>query len=248
MRLNNLTIGTRLNIGFGLVLLLACLIGLVGAVQLHRLKLDFDDEASNVVPSLEKISDMQVSLAAMRRWELRYSTETTVEGKAKTGQLFADARAAFDKAHNEYASLVADDEDGRLWRAIQANVEAYEVTFEELKRISLPGEDMALVKPGLSHVQGVGFEAFSKCAAGRGTSELEVQHPAVGQIRGTWARHLPRRFGLDRRAHGCSGDAGFTGFLHHIALGDRPDQGGNACQRKDGGGAFRQRLGHRTRR
>ena len=164
MNLNNIRVSTRLALGFGVVLLLTLLMAGVGALQTSHIQDRFEDVATNVVPSLQKLNDMGDALDGMRRRELRYVQETSVDAKARVAREFEAELQDFSKAHEGYRPYVTDDTDRQLWETIGSAVRDYAKQFEALKAVSLPGEDFAKMKPAIAHTQGPGFAAFTAAA------------------------------------------------------------------------------------
>jgi methyl-accepting chemotaxis protein len=160
MNLNNMRVGGRLAMGFGLVLLLTLIMAGVGALQIGKIKENFDEVALNTVPSLGLLSKMQLELDAMRRFELRYVLESEVEGKAFASQKFDENRKAFEEAHAAYKAFVSDETDRQLWQAVASTTQAYVAGFDKVKSMAQTGADAAKTKAAIDYVNGPQFKVF----------------------------------------------------------------------------------------
>ena len=85
--LNNFKIGTRLNLGFGLLLVLLCVMAGVSAWQMRRLADASTFYALNLVPAFDVETKVAVGLGNLRRFAFRHILAKTdaerdeIEGK-----------------------------------------------------------------------------------------------------------------------------------------------------------------------
>jgi methyl-accepting chemotaxis protein len=79
--LRNFKIGARLGLAFGSTLLLMCLIGLLGAWQITKVNDGAAEIATNWLPSIKAIADVESSLNSARRAALRHVLETEPSAK-----------------------------------------------------------------------------------------------------------------------------------------------------------------------
>ena len=78
--LNNFKIGTRLNLGFGLLLALLCVMAGLSAWQMRRLADISTIYAVNLVPSFDVETKVALGLGNLRRFEFRHiMAKTDVE-------------------------------------------------------------------------------------------------------------------------------------------------------------------------
>ncbi len=172
MKLNNLRVGGRLAMGFGLVLMMTVMMAVIGALQTSKVKDKFDDVALNVVPSLQQLGAMGDAIDNVRRNELRYTLETTAEGKERVGKDLDASKAAFQKAHDAYKELISDETDRQLWDAADVAAQSFFKSADEFKAMSQPGEDFAKIKPAIDRVNGLEYEAY-KVAMAAAQKDLE---------------------------------------------------------------------------
>ena len=123
--LSRLNIGPRLGVGFGTVLLLSVL---VGVLALHRLGTVNDatrDMATNWLISLDALDDYRTELAVVRNAEgARLSATAQGDMDAQEAAIKA-AQGAMNKAWQRYAPLVGEGEERTLATAITAGQQAY---------------------------------------------------------------------------------------------------------------------------
>lgn len=132
--LDKLKLSTRLAAGFGMVLLLLAVVAGVSSWQMRALAGNTEAFAGNIVPSLQLQKDIAMSLAAVRRWELRHvvsdsSTEMDameVEA-AKEHKALAAAIARYEK------EMLVDDEDRRHLERTRAAVDAYLASWDKVR-------------------------------------------------------------------------------------------------------------------
>src|SRR5262249_47661523 len=70
--LDNLKIGSRLSLGFGLVMALLCLMAGVAAWQMQRLDGNTDYYSENLIPSFEAQHQITLALSDLRRYEYQH--------------------------------------------------------------------------------------------------------------------------------------------------------------------------------
>ena len=78
----NLKIGTRLTLGFGIVLGLLCLMAAVAAWQIGKLADLSITYADNLVPSFQVEHDISLALADVRRYEFRHVLSDSADRKS----------------------------------------------------------------------------------------------------------------------------------------------------------------------
>jgi methyl-accepting chemotaxis protein len=135
---NNLRIGSRLSLGFGLILALLCLMAGIAAWQIGRLAANSAYYAENLVPSYEAQHRIALALADVRRYETRHVLVTAAADKeavqAKMDPLYKTAMEGLDA----YAkALVSDDEDKRILDEVRKAVASYDVERVKVRQASM---------------------------------------------------------------------------------------------------------------
>ncbi len=135
--LNSFKIGSRLTIGFGLVLALLCLMAGVAAWQMSRLAASNEEYATNLVPSFALQHQISLALDDERRAEFRHvlSNDAAEMDRNETEIAAARKRAADDLDKYEKED-VSDAEDKRLLDKVRAAVTAYYAQWEALRPLS----------------------------------------------------------------------------------------------------------------
>jgi methyl-accepting chemotaxis protein len=134
---DTMKLSTRLAAGFGvLLLLLAAVVGMA-SWQMHSLAGNTEAFADNIVPSLQEQNTIGLSLAAIRRWEMRHVLSDSA-GEMETIESEIDKeRKTLYGAIDRYAKdMLVDDEDRRHLEATRTAVGAYLVSWEGLRTIS----------------------------------------------------------------------------------------------------------------
>jgi hypothetical protein len=75
--IGSLRIGVRLGIGFGATLVLLCLVGALGLVQASRIYDGTQDLATNLLPSVQRLGNIQALASETRQASLGYLTATS---------------------------------------------------------------------------------------------------------------------------------------------------------------------------
>ncbi len=122
----NLKIGSRLAVGFGLLLALCCALSAISLFQMHRLAENIGYYADNLVPSYEKQHEISLAIGAIRRAEFRHVLSNTTEEMAAQESRIAEARAQIDKDLDHYAKqLLSDDRDRQALETLRAALQTY---------------------------------------------------------------------------------------------------------------------------
>ena len=134
---NNLKIGPRLALAFGIVLSLLCVMAGVAAWQMGKLAANTEEYATDLVPSFQAQHKITLALGLERRMEYRHilasdaaemdQVEGEIAGRRKE---IADWLAKYDK---EY---VSDAEDKRRLEAVRTALAAYYAQWEPLRALS----------------------------------------------------------------------------------------------------------------
>jgi len=134
---DTMKLSTRLAAGFGLLLVLLATVAGMASWQMHSLAGNTEAFAGDIVPSLQTQHTISLSLASMRRWELRHvlsdsnAEMDTIEGEiAKERQTLLGALDHFEK------DLVSDDEDKRHLQATRTALNAYLASMDGLRTVS----------------------------------------------------------------------------------------------------------------
>lgn len=134
-------IGTRLALSFGLVLLLACLVGFVGLYQTSRVNDGAVEIGTNWLPSVKTLGDLRGAANAARRAALRHLLEEGADGKRNQAEVRAKTlRDALEPAMKAYAGMISSPEEKRLADDFRTKLDASLALDAKLMALSDQGE------------------------------------------------------------------------------------------------------------
>ena len=129
--LNNLPIGKRLALGFGLLLALCCAVSGMASFQMSRLADNARYYVVNLVPSYEAEHEISLGLGDIRRFEYRHVLSNTKEDMDKMESKISESRRKIGEAVDRYAKdLVSDDKDRQLLEAARTALQAYYAVWD----------------------------------------------------------------------------------------------------------------------
>jgi methyl-accepting chemotaxis protein len=135
--LENLKIGARLSLGFGLVLGLLCIMAAIAGWQMGRLADNSSYYAVNLVPSYEAEHRISLALADARRVEFMHLAANAPADMDKAEARIADYRKIVADGFDRYAKdLISDDQDKRLMDSAKSAVLMYYAEWEKLRPLS----------------------------------------------------------------------------------------------------------------
>jgi methyl-accepting chemotaxis protein len=158
--LSNLKVGTRMGLGFGVMLLAAALMAAVAVFEFARFKGEFDHVALRTVPSLESFSAMDHDLQEIRQAQLQIMIEFDMEVRKKQLARAANAFAALAKHQADHKALIHDSQAMALWQAIDEKLAASKAAFDKLQPLALEmskAQDLRGVVTGEAAAAGEGL-------------------------------------------------------------------------------------------
>jgi len=115
MNLNNLKIGVRLSIGFGIVLLLLCLTGAVAAYQISRVFAGTNEIATNWLPSVETLGMIRSEVDSVRRISLRLTIESDPDKRKDQIAQHDAALTALNRDFPIYEKMISSPKEQDLY-------------------------------------------------------------------------------------------------------------------------------------
>ncbi len=132
--LDQLKLSTRLAAGFGMVLLLLAVVAGVSSWQMRGLAGNTEAFAANIVPSLQLQKDIAMSLAAVRRWELRHVvSDSGAEMDAMEVEAAKEHKALTAAIARYEKEMLVNDEDRRHLERTRAAVDAYLASWDKVR-------------------------------------------------------------------------------------------------------------------
>jgi len=126
MKFKNLKIGKKLSIGFGSILLIAIIIGVVSFLSLTRVNYYFTDISEVRMPGVSNLKEMEYGLEKLRVAQ-RTLLAPNLPDAEKQVQLknIAKSRETYGAAMQAYLSLPQSDKEKELWGEFQQNLEEW---------------------------------------------------------------------------------------------------------------------------
>ncbi|MCU6500628.1 methyl-accepting chemotaxis protein [Rugamonas sp. A1-17] len=136
----DLRIGKKLIVSFGVVIALTCALGLFTLSQLARVNQASTDIATNWMPAVRYLGQMQTSLSRFRISEathilLAEDAEMTATDKSMVTRL-----EILRKQQASYAALVSEPEEKRIYGELQKSLDDYLATSGKLTALSREGK------------------------------------------------------------------------------------------------------------
>lgn len=124
--IRNLKIGPRLLAGFGAVLTLLALIGVIGVIEIKRVNFNANELGTNWLPSVRALGNITAELNEVRRVSLRILLEAEAGQRDEQIHRHDSARQeGVPKAFRAYEQLISSAEEQQLWKDVQRDWEAY---------------------------------------------------------------------------------------------------------------------------
>jgi methyl-accepting chemotaxis protein len=139
--LDTLKIGTRLRLGFGLVLALLLAVGGGGLWQTASVNRGAHELGNNWLPSVVVLADIGSVITDARRASLRHALHDDAEGKAAQEASFNENVDVKLKADFErYEALISTEEERALYRDARTAIDRWVAADRQLHAISRGGE------------------------------------------------------------------------------------------------------------
>ena len=112
-----LTLGKKLGLGFGGVLVLMAVLGVVSLRKLSKMNEAAADLGTNWLPSVQILGQLRFDAGVARRWELNYFL---LPDKVEARQRFEQAMATVERDEKTYEPLISSDEERRLYQEFRS--------------------------------------------------------------------------------------------------------------------------------
>ncbi|GHC85293.1 methyl-accepting chemotaxis protein [Pseudorhodoferax aquiterrae] len=147
--LSRLNIGPRLGLGFGAVLLLSVLVGVLALHQLGIVNNATRDMATNWLVSMDALDDYRTDLAMVRDAEGAHLSATQASDMAAQESSIKAAQAAMDKSWQRYEPLIGEGAERALAASVRSAQQAYFAALDRTLAASRKGPDAAQEARGL---------------------------------------------------------------------------------------------------
>lgn len=138
--MSNLKIGVRLAIGFGITLVLLCLIGVLALAQVSKVYEGTDQLSSNWLPSVQTLGEVRSFANVMRRTTL--SSVLAVDPKDRQAQMARhdDAVPKFEAALSKYEKMISSPEERQLFDNFKASWTSYRGSEQKIRQSLTQGD------------------------------------------------------------------------------------------------------------
>ena len=133
---NNLKLGHRLALGFGLVMSLMAALTLAAYVGLSDTSDDLHSIADNTVPSLQVAADLKSTSLNLRRFEYNHLVSEDPSRLLVLEADIAKQQADLLQTFKAYEPLISGDEDRALWQEAQADALRYVSQWGAIQALS----------------------------------------------------------------------------------------------------------------
>jgi methyl-accepting chemotaxis protein len=146
----NRTIGTKLNLAFGAILMLIASLGLFSIRQLSVVNKATVEIAAQWLPSVKFLGLLKYDLSATRQKELQYLMVSDNKEKSQAAVVEQSNKVTEDQ--KRYQSLIHSEEERRIFAAFSAKWDKYLVVHEKVVKLSKTNEYEAM---GLAMTEGL---------------------------------------------------------------------------------------------
>jgi methyl-accepting chemotaxis protein len=117
----NMKMGPKLGLGFGFVLLLTVILGVVCVIQISKVNANAVDIATDWLPSVEAISRLEVDASTVRRYELNYLLADDEKTRQDLLAQITDRLRMVQEDQKKYEPLISTDEERKIYSDFVGN-------------------------------------------------------------------------------------------------------------------------------
>src|SRR5262249_48064085 len=122
---SNMKIGTKLGAAFAVVEVLMAGLGILAIVQLSRVNGNTVDIATNWLPSVKALGEIQGDAMTVRRFELAHILDVDRKRMEEDEASIAKAEAEMAEDEKRYQGMISGDEERRLYERFRTDFEKY---------------------------------------------------------------------------------------------------------------------------
>jgi methyl-accepting chemotaxis protein len=134
--LNNLRIGARLGVGFGILLILLCAVGGFATVEASRINANTVDIADNWLVATRDLGDVRAAANAVRRASLRSVLESDAAKKQAQHTQRDASEKELETAMSAYEKTITGSDEAQLAQRIRSTWSDYLVADKQLLELS----------------------------------------------------------------------------------------------------------------
>jgi methyl-accepting chemotaxis protein len=141
--LNGMRIGMRLGAGFGVLLILLCVVGGFATYQANAINANMVDIADNWLVGVRELGNVRDATSGVRRASLRSVLESEATGKQAAHSEHDEMLKQFDTAMSAYEKTIAGQDEAALAQHIKLAWSDYLVLDKQLLALSEANNDAA---------------------------------------------------------------------------------------------------------
>ena len=158
MNFSNIKISVKLGAAFVIMVFLTVVMGGFALVQLARINANTEAMATNWIPSIQYLDDMQGLLNGIRQAELQHVIGVTAEDKKPEADRITSSKARLDEVKRKVSALMVNPAEQQLLERFDKELAAYYATNTKLLALSDVGPAEALA--ALEYLGGDSRAAF----------------------------------------------------------------------------------------
>ncbi|HEY8025996.1 MAG TPA: methyl-accepting chemotaxis protein [Burkholderiaceae bacterium] len=136
----DLKIATKLLASFSAVLVLTAILGIFSISQLAKVNQTSTDMEVNWMPSIQVLLEIKSTMQHIRTLEYANLIFTDPETGAKAQKLLDDALVSFKKSNEQYAKLISEPEEKRIYTEFSKNWDKYLVEHDKVAQLIKDGK------------------------------------------------------------------------------------------------------------
>lgn len=162
MNLSNFKITTKIGIGFGIVLLMALVQGVIALIQLSNVLQVTEQISNKYLPSVEFASQIQGYIGTIRRLEARHVLANNANDKEKREADILTNRKKLADLEPIAAKIYDSEFEKKIWSSYIINREAWYAKWDKLRPLSLKSnESPAASEISIDEFNNASQKAFS---------------------------------------------------------------------------------------
>jgi methyl-accepting chemotaxis protein len=134
--MNNLKIGTRVAVGFALTTLVTAALGILAYTQISNINKASFEVSDNCLPSVSVISGIKANVQGVYGLILQHAMSTDAGHMAELDKEISDLRSQNGALMQRYTGMFTNDEDKRLYAAMDSARNAFWVVGDQVLTLS----------------------------------------------------------------------------------------------------------------
>src|SRR5579872_2481210 len=142
----NMKISKKLGVGFGIVLIMMVILGVVALSQMAKLNASTNDIATNWMPSIRVLAQLKYNASDVRLKELSHLVATDRAAMEKEEASTQAILRSIQKDEKEYEPMIASDEERKVYEAFGPAWDKYMVLHKQVFDLSRENKKAEAIK------------------------------------------------------------------------------------------------------